>query len=540
MKSPLFYLTAVKLKNQIKAVFKTPSKLIYALFLAAMLALVVFSGNMSEMEPGETYRSLSELSAILTAFYTVMFAMVLITGSTGNASMFTLSDVSLLFPSPISSKAILFYGLLRQMGLSLLLGFFLLFQYAWLHQLYGIAPMALVTIVVCYALTLFLAQLCTMTVYVYTSGKENAGRSIKLCVYGAAALYVLAAAFTCREPLTAILSGSRDFEPLLSAASGFFSTFPGLLFPISGWSAAVAGGILRQDWITLAEGLGLVLLSAAAMVLLIVRAKNNYYEDVLQTAETAQSAITAQKEGQLQEAVPKKVKVGKIGLGKGWGASALYYKHKVENRRSGVFLLSNMSLLFAVIIIVMSFFLRGIDEEDPGASLVGVFAMATYMQLFSSALGRFNRELTKPYIYLVPEPPLKKLLYALQESLIADCVEAVLLFIPISFILGLTPLDTILCMVCRVSFALLFTTGNVLVERVFGTVSSKALIFFFYFLCLLLMAAPGILAGAALAIAAGLEQIGMFLGMAAVNVAVSLIVLYFCRNLLQYAELNNR
>ena len=47
-------------------------------------------------------------------------------------------------------------------------------------------------------------------------------------------------------------------------------------------------------------------------------------------------------------------------------------------------------------------------------------------------------------------------------------------------------------MLARISFALLFTAGNVLVERVFGMVQSKTLIFLFYFAALILMAVPGI------------------------------------------------
>ena len=35
--------------------------------------------------------------------------------------------------------------------------------------------------------------------------------------------------------------------------------------------------------------------------------------------------------------------------------------------------------------------------------------LATYMQMFFVAIGRLLKELTKPYIYLVPEPPMKKL-----------------------------------------------------------------------------------------------------------------------------------
>ncbi|CCX37226.1 putative uncharacterized protein [Clostridium sp. CAG:1013] len=232
--------------------------------------------------------------------------------------------------------------------------------------------------------------------------------------------------------------------------------------------------------------------------------------------------------------VPKNVRVGKSGLGKGWGASAIYYKHRVENRRSGVLLISNMSLLFCVIILVFSFFMR---EEG----IVPVFAFATYMQLFSVALGRFNRELIKPYIYLIPEPPLKKLLYALKESLLTDAMEALVLFVIVGLVMGASPVEIIFCVLARISFALLFTAGNVLVERVFGMVSSKALIFLFYFLALLLMAVPGIVLAVVLSVVVPVFTVAVALaGMTAVNVVIGVLVLWLCRNLLQYAELNNK
>ena len=278
----------------------------------------------------------------------------------------------------------------------------------------------------------------------------------------------------------------------------------------------------------------LLIILLGVLLALILTCKNNYYEDVLATAEVAQSAITAQKEGQLNEVVPKHVRVGKTGLGKGWGASAFYYKHRVENRRSGVFFLSNMSLIFAAIIVGVSFFMK-----DGG--IIAVFSMATYMQLFTVALGRFNRELIKPYIYLVPEPPLKKLLYALKETLISEVWEALLIFLLVGAILGASPLEITMCIVARVTFALLFTAGNVLVERVFGMVSSKTLIFLFYFLALALMTVPGIVVGVVLSILVPVWAMEMALaGMSGVNVAIAVVGLWLCRDLLQYAELNNR
>ena len=165
--------------------------------------------------------------------------------------------------------------------------------------------------------------------------------------------------------------------------------------------------------------------------------------------------------------------------------------------------------------------------------------MSTYMQMFSESLGRFNWEISKPYIYLIPKPSFKKLLFATAETLMADCVEAVVIYVPVALLLGLGPVEMVLCILARISFSLLFTSGNILVERVFGTVRSKGLILFFYFVALMLLAVPGIALGVVLL---GLfpGAIGMLLGMLVCNVPVALLVTFLCRNLLQYAELNGK
>ncbi|MGI6255348.1 MAG: putative ABC exporter domain-containing protein [Acutalibacter sp.] len=531
MKSPLVYLTATKLKNQLVGVVKSPTKLIYAVFLIALFGLTAVSGGAMETEE---LRDPKELTAIMTLFFTMMYLMVFSSGSSStNSPMFTLSDVTLLFPAPMSSNKILLYGLVRQLGLSLVLGFFILFQYSWIHGLYGVGPWGLVLIIVGYGLTLFFAQLSAMACYVRTSGNQSAAKAVRYTVFGVTALYGVWAVLSCREPLLLLANGG-GFEPAIAAGASFFGSLPGLLFPVSGWSAGMVGAVFAGEWQLVALFAVLLVALFAVLLGLILTCKNNYYEDVLETAETAQSAVTAQKEGQLTEVVPKNVKVGKSGLGKGWGASAIYQKHRVENRRSGVWMFSKTSLIFIAVIIVVSFFMK-----DGG--IVGVFAFATYMQLFSVALGRFNRELIKPYIYLIPEPPLKKLLYAIKESIFAEFWEAVLIFVVVGLILGASPLEIVMCILARVSFSLLFTAGNVLVERVFGMVTSKSLIFLFYFLALILMAVPGIVAAVICAILVpAFEIAAALLAMAVVNVGISVLVLWLCRNLLQYAELNSR
>lgn len=549
MRSPLVYLTVVKLKNQIKEAVKHPAKLIYMIVFIGFLVLATIGGqkNSEQLE----LRPLQELTGIMVLFFTFVSLMTFINGvngGAGNYPMFTLSDVSMLFPSPLKPNKVLFYGLFRQLGLSLLLGFFLLFQYSWLHAVYGMDYIHIVFVVLGYGCSLFLGQVCAMAAYIRTSGNDNARRMVKYCVY------ILTLAFAAGLvwrliPVLAGMAGASEEELLLSASgmpaaftagAEYLSTI-GIFFPVSGWSAGLVGNLFTKDYFTAGICALLMIVGFGIALLLVVKNKNNYYEDVLQTAEVAQSAIVAKREGQPAEVMPKKVRVGKTGLGKGKGSSALFYKHLLENRRSGVLLFSKMSIIFMLVVIgcaILYSFLFA-DEEDNTAAFVAVFTMSTYMQMFSESLGRFNWEISKPYIYLIPEPSFKKLLFATAETLMADCVEAVVIYVPVALLLGLGPVEMVLCILARISFSLLFTSGNILVERVFGTVRSKGLILFFYFVALMLLAVPGIALGVVLL---GLfpGAIGMLLGMLVCNVPVALLVTFLCRNLLQYAELNGK
>lgn len=549
MRSPLVYLTAVKLKNQLKEAVKHPAKLIYFLFLAAVMIFVLVVGR--ESGEGAETRPLQELTGIMVLFFTFVSLMTFLNGlngGAGNYPMFTLSDVSMLFPAPLKPNKVLFYGLFRQLGLSLLLGFFLLFQYSWLHAAYGMDYIHVVLIVLGYGCSLFLGQVCAMAAYIRTSGNDNARRAVKYCVYALTLLFAAGLVWKC-VPVLAGMAGASQEELFLSvsglpaaltAGADYLATV-GIFFPVSGWSAGLVGNLFTGDYLKAGLCALLMVVGFGLALLLVVKNKNNYYEDVLQTAEVAQSAIVAKREGQPAEVMPKKVRLGKTGLARGKGSSALFYKHLLENRRSGVLLFSKTSIIFMLIVIgcaILYSFLFA-DEEGNTAALVAVFTMSTYMQMFSESLGRFSWEISKPYIYLIPEPPFKKLLFATAETLMADCVEAVVIYVPVALLLGLGPVEMVLCILARISFSLLFTSGNILVERVFGTVRSKGLILFFYIISLMLLSVPGIVLGVVL-----LEllpgAVGMLLGIIACNVPIALLVVFLCRNLLQYAELNGK
>ncbi len=524
MSLPLSYLLITKLKNQIRTFFRSPGKIIYLLFIAVLIgAVLLSSGNADDEQPGRTVRSLGELTAIVTLFYSVMFVLLAFKGFKTGASMFSMADVNLVFPAPFRQQNVLFYGLFRQMGTSLILGLFLLFQYGWMHNVYDITMPMLIVIFLGYAFTVFFGQISAMAIYIFTSADDKRRGVAK------AAFYAMVIGFA----LYVAGSGLADREQFVDRAAGAVGSGVTWFFPVSGWTGHVVSGALTGRMTELLLGVALCAAFLVLIVVAITRTRQDYYEDVLKSSEITQSAITARKEGRVAEAVPQNVKIGKTGLSRGWGADTMYYKHRIENRRARVFIMDTVRLIYAVITIALAIFLKS-------SGLAAIFIMSTIMQIFSIAFGRFNKELTKPYIYLIPEPPFKKMLYALAETSPSALVEALVIYIPIAFILELTPVEAFLCVAARVSFALLFTAGNIAVERIWGGRASKTIVMFLYFFVLLLMAAPGIalaVLATSLILPAG-ENVTILLSLMVANIPISLIVFYLCRNTLQYAEYN--
>ncbi|MDY3014135.1 MAG: putative ABC exporter domain-containing protein [Evtepia sp.] len=512
--SALTYLVLTRLKNTLVSLFHKPAQLLYVLFLIAMFTFAAWGNRNSE--PLQTPRSLVELAAIVTGLYLFLFLYTVWNGFSRGGSIFSLSDVNLLFLSPTSRTRILFYGLFRQISTVLFLGFFIFYQYFWMRNLYGIPFSVIVAAFFGYVAVLFLGQVTAMTIYTFTSNNEPLKKALKAITL---LLFILLVSWLGWNAVTSP-------DGWLAGLTGAAVRLPVCLFPIGGWLGwAFSSALGLGPWW---PGVLLSVLALALLIFLLTHFEQDWYEDVLRTAEMAQSAIAAKKEGNL-EAAPGKVRMGAIGLTQGWGASAFYYKHKIENRRGGLLLLPPLTLIFAVVLIVAAFFMR------EGGLLPFLF-LSFYLQLFSSSQSRLNKELNKPFVYLVPEPPFSKLLQCLRELLPSAVAEAVLVFVPAGLILGLSPAGILICVFARISYTFLFQSGALVLER-FWRGANKAVVFLLYFVILIAMALPGIALGVLLT--ATILPGGLLAGLlvaALVNLPVSLGVLYLLRNMLQYAE----
>ena len=508
----LLYLTVKKAKNGLIEFVKSPARLVVALIFTA---LIVFSAINSGAHQSYYGRDIGELYAIIFALYSVIFVLISKNGFYNGASMFTMQDVNLIFTSPLKQNTVLSYGLIQQLGRSLMLGFFILFQSGTVCTAYNVGFEALVYILIGYGVTVFLSQMTAMVIYSYTSSDDKKCKTVKTIYTAVIACFIAYGLYLCYS------MGGVNIVNLVAVAGNMVARF----FPVSGMVALGVQGAIGGSGTHILYALIYCVIFWSLYRLSVRFINSDYYEDVLKSTENSFSAISARKEGKAAENAPKNIKTGKIGLTKGSGVAAIYEKHKIENRRSKKFILSNTSLVAIVFNLVFCFVCR----DEP----IAVFAVSLYLMTMTVITGRWAKELSYPYIFLIPESSYKKLLYMVKSDVPAIILESILCCLPMYFICFMRFSDVMGMTLARISFGLLIIAINLLLQKIFGGTDKKKIVVIFYFLFITLFSAPGIIAGFVIGMLMPFHLIIAFVAMAAVNLIITLILAYSCRKLLE-------
>ncbi len=531
----MLYLFRKEIKNSLLDILRHPGKLILYLFIIALLGFSLLTGT-------DTKKSVGVLDfRILEGLYlgvSILLGLpMLLSGLKSGATFFRMSDVNFLFVSPISPKKILAYGLIKQMGTSLLMMFFLLFYSGMAYQLFGVMPHQLVALIAGFALLLFTMQVLALLFYSYSSGNPSRVQGVKTVLY---VLLGLTAAFIM---FTYFANGAR-IESLLAAISSPYLT----ILPVVGWIKGMVFAIMKGNG---SEILIYAALNAAALIggiLLFIKSNSDYYEDVLQTTETAFELRQSMKEGRSfqRKMNSGNVKIRDTGINHGWGANTFFFKHIRQNSRmSRLPFLGASTVVMTVLNLVLAIFFRTMvaanSDKIPVGVIMGIcLAASSYILFFFNLSGDWSKELIKPYIYLVPENPFSKLVWACLSTVLKPAMDGVLIFTVLAIYLKANPATALLCMLAYASVGFLYVSVNILFQRLFGTIMNKGLIMLVYMLLLGLLFAPGaVVSGLLYAFADYLP--GFVIGLPCVvwNFAVSLGIFAACRNLLSSVDFNN-
>jgi hypothetical protein len=491
---PLTYLVLTDLKNRALELLHKPAKLVVALLIVVAIVgtmILSFVGSSPEANGNPVW-----LKASVFAFIVFYLVIMLKSGLSSGSTIFDMSDVNLLFVSPISSRRALAYGIARMIRTALLMSIFILFQASTFRNLFGLDYGAVVITLGVFMLSVIFLSALALVVYATTNSRPRRQLAVRLA---AVAIFVPAAI-----DLVMTLVQTR---PLGRAIETFVAS-PSLAWtPIAGWTGQAA-----YAWSTgqLGQGLLFTALLVAATGLLLgyfAWANPDYYEDVLVATQTAFERKRAVAEGQVQTEAfsTKTIKVARTGVG-GQGASAVFSKHLRESFRANRMALWG-PLSFVQVGMGAGIALLGRGEGAASEVLIGVMASLAFLQLLTITMGRGLKELYSPYIYLIPAPSLAKILWSNVEIVFKVFVETLVTFVAAGLILGANPIIIALCVAVFTAYAGLLLGLNYLSLRWTDINLTGGFAILIYLLTVGIALAPGlvaaVLAGAAVGGLAG-------------------------------------
>ena len=221
--SAIFFVLRKSLKNTLLELLHHPAKLILYIFV---IFIILASGisNMVGVDTEDVLLDMRILEGIYLGVLLLVLVPTLLMGLRSGTTFFTMSDVSMLFVAPISSKKILTYGLLKQAGTTLLLTFLLLSYGGMAIRMFGLPVWQGILLLAGFALTIPLTQMATMTIYSYVNGNDRRIKMVKTVLY--LLIVLLAAAIGWH-----IYQNGVSQESLFAAISSPWLEF----FPIAGW-----------------------------------------------------------------------------------------------------------------------------------------------------------------------------------------------------------------------------------------------------------------------------------------------------------------
>jgi len=477
----LVYLVTRTLKNTILQTLRKPARLVVVILTVAFLVGLILIATVVQEQP-EVTLELHWLKAILFAFIVFLGGISLKTGITSGSAIFSMSDVNLLFVSPVSPRRILIYGIVSMMKAAFYSGLFILFQSSTFKSVFGLGFDAVVFTLLGYMLALVMTQLLSLLLYIFTNSRPARKRLIGII-----------AAVICLPLVIVLLTNfvaTGDYRQAVAAAAGSpaFSWFP-----VAGWTSEFAIALISGEYGTMALYLAVSAAFCAAVVVLINISNVDYYEDVLIASQTAFERQRALKEGNIQSATDtsaKKVRVKKTGL-TGAGASALFYKHIREAfRKNRLGLWGVGSIVYVAVAVILAFIMRRSDSPLILILLQGLM----WAQMFLIGMGSGLKELYMHYIYLIPESSLSKIIWNSLETVFMVLVEAAVIFAAAGLISHAPVLDLTGACLAYVLYNFLLLGINYSSLRWSGGVMNAGLSIVLYIVIVAVSLLPGIIA----------------------------------------------
>lgn len=536
------YLLVKNVKNAVLDTIRHPLKLmLYAFIIVSMIYGAVMGFTAGSGEGGSFLEGIIERSGgrlLSGAYLAVLYFIsipIMLKGLSSGTSFFSLSDVINMFVAPISERTILIYGVGRQLATMLILVITFSAYGGMMVNMFHIGLQDTFMLIFGIIIMLIMVQLVTLMIFCLASCHPVRAAVMKYIIYGMAF-------FAVGVVVIFMFANGINDENFFEAVS-----LPILEFvPIIGWMHGFVYGIITADTMKILI-FGIFLITVVFISLLtLIKTHLDFYEDVLSQAESYHEFRESIREGKISDKLMmgnREIKLRKLGINRGEGSTAIFFKHLREGGRRSRLMFFNMNTVVLILFsVVVSCGMRlAMPEIDPTIIYLAVTIILAYVQFFFSASGDWVKELTKPYIYLIPDGAVKKLVMAAATGLIKPFTDGIITYLILGILTGGSLCDIMISALVYGSFGSVYIASNILAQRLVGIESSGGIFITFYMSVIVLTLLPGIIIG--LVIMSSLA--GVYGYMAATllgfpvliwNIIISAVIFFACRNLLNNTE----
>ncbi|MBO7355486.1 MAG: hypothetical protein J6U50_02535 [Lachnospiraceae bacterium] len=447
---------------------------------------------------------------VTAAFFFVITLSITSSGKSGQ--LFKPADVPMLFSSPLKPQSVLMFRLIMNLGFSLFMTIYMMFQLPNLIFNAGFSTWAAFSIIIAYGFVMVFSTLVQVSFYTIVcrgeSGKsKSAGKAVYI-FYG-----VLALALIIYKTVTG--------KDSISAAISFFGSRKTFWIPFYGWIRGMIYHAICGDTVKSVIYTVLFVIACIGIVILIWNIKADFYEDAMFAAERMaarlEDAKNADKGAVATREKSRSDKLVRDGFHYGFGASVFFYKSIINRFRFGIFRIFSKTMLIGVACVLFSvYMLKDTSLKiDPFIVPGALLLVITFYRTLGNPL---SEDTSREFFVLVPESPFKKIMASLLGSIAVTAIDLALPIILAGVLLGTSPLNVILWFVFLLSVSVFGTTvGTFINLSVPGehaqTVKTMLQVLFIYF---------GMIPAAAFVVA------GVLLG----KVAICMIIGAFCNVLL--------
>lgn len=384
-------------------------------------------------------------------------------GSKKGSDFFLMADANILFAAPLKAQTVLMFRLSFQILALLFFTFYLIFQVPSMKLILGLDNFAIIAIFFAWGMLLFMSKLMSVFTYTLTATYEHLKKYVVPFVFAVGLLVVAATG-------AVYISSGNDYMATLRLTYGAdWSNY----IPVFGWYKAMVMNAINGHVLASLGYMALNLVFLIALVLGIWHIKADFYEDALAGAQKRDDMTKAALEGRninkdkkqsAKRAQKLEHKVRKSYELKGWGASVFLHKSILNRRRFSKFGFVTNTLLLYLAIGGLGAAFMAYKTDLREISVIGlIMALTLFFRNFGNPI---EIESSHNWLFLVPEDPYKKVLYAILAGSV-DCVLDLLPGIVVAtVILRGNPLMALLWLATLVSMDFMFSCFGLLLQAI--------------------------------------------------------------------------